>query len=136
MTKKEKDHGKKQQSENGQRKIGHPFHYILNGSEAMLCYLNNCCRLFWILTLRCPSSYPVIFRCRIFPLLSFSLSFFPLPLFHTLILCCPFSLPSYFSDFSGCPIFRFPSLPLPFFSCPLYRYRFYLLPYSTDTATP
>ena len=40
-------------------------------------------------------------------------AFFPLPLFHTLILCCPVFLPSHFSlvifpiaEFSGCPCFR------------------------------
>jgi len=32
-----KDHGKNGNLKNGQQKTGYPFHYILNGSEAMLC---------------------------------------------------------------------------------------------------
>jgi len=68
-------------------------------------------------------SYRPIFLLLSFPVAQFSVThfsgcrffvaFFPLPLFLTLIFCCPFFLPSYFSllnftvaQFSGSPIFR------------------------------
>ena len=79
-------------------------------------HLNFCCRIFPL------PNFPL----PIFPVAVFSVAFFPLPLFHTLFLCCPVFLPSYFSlpifhvvQFSGCRFFcyrffQFPFLPLPF----------------------
>ena len=82
--------------------------------------------------LRCPFTYAVIFRCRIFslpnfllpifPLPFFSVALFPLPLLHTLIFCCPVLPPSHFS----LPIFPIAQLSV----CRFFRCRFSVAPFS------
>ena len=90
--------------------------------------------IFW------PFSYHLNFRCRVFPWHNFPIfrAFFPMPLFHTLILCCPVFLPPHFS----LPIFSLPNFPVAvssfavFFSCRFFRLPILPLSFSPFTTEP
>jgi len=67
-----------------------------------------------------PFFLPCQFSLPNFPVAEFFVAHFPLPLFHTLILCWRFPILFFVTDFSRCPIFRLSFLPLPFFSVAIF----------------